>query len=164
MSIIRTFINYLWTSNSHRSYSGILDREQLWTILNIFGIPDKSVKLIQICNKQSCYRVRFSEELSSLFECKNGLRQDDTMFTVLFNLALEKVVRHITDLREIEIIGPYTLLVYTDDIISLGESRKDLEKSTRKLIISSCIMGLVINKNKTKYMVITKNTTIRDNY
>jgi len=83
--------------------------------------------------------------------------------TVLFNLTLEKVVRYITDLREMEIIGPYTLLVYTDDIISLGESRNDLVESARKLIISSCIMGLVINKNKTKYMVITKNTTIRDN-
>lgn len=154
MGIIRTFIYYLWTSNKHTSYSGILDREQLWIILRIFGIPDKSVKLIQIiCNKQSCYRVRFSEELSSIFECMNGLRQGDTMSTVLFNLALEKVVRHITDLREIEIIGPYTLLVYTDDIISLRESRKDLEESARKLIISSCIMGLVINKNKTKYMV-----------
>ena len=72
-------------------------------------------------------------------------------------------MRDIPVLKEIEIIGPYTLLAYADDIILLGESRNDVEESARKLIKSSCNMGLVINENKTKYMVMTRNAIVKDN-
>jgi len=48
------------------------------------------------------------EELSSIFEYKNGLRQGDALSPVLFNLVLEKVVSDIPDLKEMEIIGPGT--------------------------------------------------------
>jgi len=85
------------------------------------------------------------------------------MSSVLFKLALEKVVRDISDLKEMEIIDPYILLAYANDIILLGESRSDVEESARKLIKSSCNMRLVINENKTKYMVTTRNTTVKDN-
>jgi len=85
------------------------------------------------------------------------------MTPVLFNLALEKVVRDIPDLKEMDAIGPYTLLTYPYYIILLGESRNDVDESARKLIKSSCNMGLVINESKTKYMVMTRNTTVKDN-
>jgi hypothetical protein len=78
---------------------------------------------------------------------------------VLFNLALEKVVIDISDIKEIEILGPYTLLAYADDIILLGESRNDVEERTSKLITSSCNIGLVINENNTKYMAIINDNT-----
>jgi len=35
---------------------------------------------------------------------------------VLFNLALEKVVRNVTDPKEMVVIGTHTLLTYADDI------------------------------------------------
>jgi len=43
-------------------------------------------------------------------------------------------VSDISDLKGMEIIGPYTLLTYGDDIILLGESKNDVEESARKLI------------------------------
>lgn len=85
------------------------------------------------------------------------------MSPVLFNLALKKVVRNISDLKEMEIIVLHTLLAYTDDFILLGESRNGVDERARKLIKSSCNMGLVINENKTKYIVMTRNTTVKDN-
>lgn len=63
--------------------------------------------------------------------------QDDTMSPVLFNLALEKVVRDIQDTKEIKVIGYNTLLTYVDDIILLEESRHDVEEKTKKPIKSS---------------------------
>ncbi|VVC28138.1 Reverse transcriptase domain [Cinara cedri] len=107
--------------------------------------------------------LRFLEELSSIFECKKGLRQGDTLSLVLLNLALKKVVRDIPNLKEMELISPYTLFAYADDIILLGESRNDVEENVRKLIKSSCNIGLVINENKTKYMVMNRNATVKDN-
>jgi len=69
---------------------------------------------------------------------------------VLFNLALEKVVRYIPDPKEMEVIETHTLLAYADDIILLGETKHDVEERVRKLIKSSSSMGLVVNENKTK--------------
>lgn len=131
--LLMLFVDFEQANNS-------INREQLWTSLRNFGIPNKLVNLIQMCNEQTCCRVRFLGELSSIFECKNGLRQGDALSPVLFNLALEKVVSDTSDLKEMVIIGSYTLLAYADDIILLGESRNDVEESAKKLIKSSCNM------------------------
>lgn len=77
----------------------------------------------------------------------------------MFNLALEKIIRDIPDLKEMEVIGTGSLLAYIDDIILLGEPKHDVKESARKLIKSSSSMGLVVNKKKTKYMVMTRNVT-----
>jgi hypothetical protein len=47
------------------------------------------------------------------------------------------MVKDISDLKEMEIIGPHTMLAFADYIILLGESRNDVEESARKLIKSS---------------------------
>lgn len=62
-----------------------------------------------------------------------------------------------------DVVGTHTLLAYADDIIFLVESKHDVEERARKLIKFSSNMGLVINGNKTKYMVMTRNTTTKGN-
>lgn len=56
----------------------------------------------------------------------------DALYTslspVLFNLAPENAVRNIPDLKEMEIIGHYTLFTYVDYIILLGEINNMLRK------------------------------------
>lgn len=52
-----------------------------------------------MCNEQTCCRVRFLWELSSVFEFQNDMREDGALFSVPFNLALEKVARDIQDLK-----------------------------------------------------------------
>jgi len=89
--------------------------------------------------------------------------QGDALSPVLFNLALEKVVRNATDTGEMDVIGTHTLLAYAGDIIILGQSKHDVEEKARKLINSSSSMGLVINESKTKYMVMTRNATTKGN-
>lgn len=61
-----------------------------------------------------------------MFKCKTDLRQDDAFFPLMFNLALEKVVRDTQNLKEMDTIGPYILFAYADDIISIGEFRHDV--------------------------------------
>lgn len=62
-----------------------------------------------------------------------------------------------------KIIGTHTLLAYADDIILLGESKHDIENRATKLIKSSKNMRLVVNEHKTKYMMITRNATAKNN-
>jgi len=74
-----------------------INREQLWITLRNFGISDKLLRLVQMCNEQTYCKVRFLGELSTMFECKTGLIRDDALSPILFNLALEKVIRDIPD-------------------------------------------------------------------
>jgi hypothetical protein len=62
-----------------------------------------------------------------------------------------------------DVIGTHTLLAYADDIIIFEESKNDVEERARKLIKSSNDMALVINENKTKYMVMTRKATTKSN-
>lgn len=70
-----------------------VNREVLWDTLTTFGIPAKIVKMIKLCmNKTKC-KVRFNQHISEEFEVRTGLRQGDALSPVLFNIALEMVVR-----------------------------------------------------------------------
>jgi sorting nexin-29 len=95
-------------------------------------------------------------ETSENFECKTSLGQVDALSQVIFNLALEKVIRDIREEQEMEIIGANTLLAYADDIVILGISQKEIEVKPKRLFIASHNMGLLVNEAKTKYIVISR--------
>jgi len=89
-------------------------------------------------------------EMSESFEIKTGLRQGDALSPVLFNLALEQVIRDMKDSRSMELVGNRTLLAYADDIVIMGESQEQIVSSTYKLIDASQRIGLKMNEDKTK--------------
>jgi sorting nexin-29 len=70
-----------------------IDRERLWEALRAFGIPMKIIKMIKLCKSKTYSREKFGNELSMAFKIKSGLRQGDAMSPILFNMALESVVR-----------------------------------------------------------------------
>lgn len=72
-----------------------INRQQLWIVLRNFKIPEKLFKMIEICNSNTYCKVRYQGELSPQFEVQSGLKQGDAMSPILFNLALEKVIRDI---------------------------------------------------------------------
>jgi len=67
------------------------------------------------------------------------------MFPILFNLALEKVIRDISVSHEMEPNEKNVMLSYADGIVILGNSKKNVVKVTEKLIESRHRMNLVIN-------------------
>jgi len=81
------------------------------------------------------------------------------MSPILFILALEKVIRDISMNHEMELNGKNIGLAYTDDIVILGDTKNDIAKVTDKLFESSHrrTMNLLINENKTKYLVMTRH-------
>ncbi|KAL4112400.1 hypothetical protein QTP88_016199 [Uroleucon formosanum] len=134
-----------------------VNRQQLWTALRNFGIPEKLVKMIKICNSNTYCKIRYQGELSPQFEVQSGLKQGNAMFPILFNLALEKVVRDISINYEMELNDKNIMLAYADDIVILGDTKDDIVEVTEKLIESSHRMNLVINENKTKYLVMSRH-------
>jgi len=50
----------------------------------------------------------YNEQTYCEEELETGLRNSDVSSPVLFNLTLEEVVRYIPDLKEMELIEPYS--------------------------------------------------------
>jgi hypothetical protein len=50
-----------------------------------------------------------------------------------------------------------SLLVYTDDVNILGGSLRTIKKNTETLLVASKKIGLEVNADKTKYMVMFRD-------
>lgn len=83
MNSTKPCICYLLTINRH-TYDSV-NREMLWNAFITFGISPKLVKT-------KC-KGRFNRHRSNEFEVKTGLPEEDFLSSVLFNIALEIVVK-----------------------------------------------------------------------
>lgn len=79
-----------------------------------------------------------------------SLRQGDVLSPILFNLALEKVIRSLLRRQYMEILGQTTILVYAYDIVIIGSFRNEMEMRTINLIKAALLMRLIVNQGKTK--------------
>jgi len=72
---------------------------------------------------------------------------NDALSPLLFNLALEKVVRTMPAFQEMEILGESTILTYVDEVIAKTDGLLKVAKP----------MGLKDNQDKTKYIVVIRS-------
>jgi hypothetical protein len=70
-------------------------RAVLYNILLEFGITKKLVRLIKMCLNETYSKVRIGKLLSDKFPIQNGLKQGDALSSLLFNFALEYVIRKV---------------------------------------------------------------------
>jgi hypothetical protein len=58
----------------------------------------------------------------------------------------------------------HQLLVYADDFNMLGGSVHAIKKNTESLVVASKEIGLELNAEKTKYMVMSRNQNAGQNH
>jgi hypothetical protein len=105
-------------------------------------------------------RVKIQKDLSDPFITERGLRQGDTLACLLFNIALEKVIRDSGIERRGAIYHiSVQVLAYADDLDIIGRSERAVREAFTKFDKEALLMGLKINETKTKYMEITTNPT-----
>jgi hypothetical protein len=124
-------------------------REVLYNILLEFGILKKLVRLIKMCLNESYSKVRVGKLLSDKFPVQNSLKRR-CFVAIAFQFCLRKVQENEVGL---ELNGTHQLLVYTDDINLLGDIMSTIKDNTETLLGASTDIGLEINAEKTKYMI-----------
>jgi hypothetical protein len=110
-----------------------------------------------MCLHETYSRARIGKNLSDKFTVQNGLKQGDALPPLLFIFALKYAIRRVQEKQEgLKLNGTHQLLAYADDINILGENIGTTQKSTGALLYAGKEVGLEVNSEKTKYMLMKR--------
>lgn len=138
-------------------------REELWGIMVQYGFPNKLIRLLNATLQGVTCCVKVQAVCSQPFESTVGLRQGDGLSTKLFNIALEGVVRR----SGVEVSGSIfqksaQLLGFADDIDIVGRNTRSITDAYLRIEKEANRIGLHINEDKTKYLMMCPSQRTRD--
>jgi hypothetical protein len=111
-----------------------------------------------MCLNETYSTVRIGKYQSDKFLIQNGLKQGDALSPLLLNFALEYALRRVQENQEgLKLSGAHHLLAYTDDVKIVGENTDTMKKNKEALSDSSKEVGLEVNPEKTKYMLMLRS-------
>jgi hypothetical protein len=86
------------------------------------------------------------------------LEQGEALSPLLFNFALWYAIRRVqVNQYGLKLNGTHQLLVYTNDVNILGKSENNIMEDAEALGVTSKEIGLEVNADKTKYMVMCRD-------
>ena len=103
--------------------------------------------------------------MSDMFPIRNGLKQGDALSPLLFNFALEYDIRRVQVNQDgLKLNGTHQLLAYADDVNILEGSAHTVKENAEALVVATKEIGLEVNADKTKYMVMSRDQNAGRSY
>jgi hypothetical protein len=117
-----------------------------------------------MCLNETYSTVRIGKYQSDKIPIQNGLKQGDALSTLLFNFALEYAISRAKENQEgLKLNGIHQLLPYADEVNVVGENVDTIKKKAEALLYASKEVGLEVNPEKTKYMLMSRSQKIGQN-
>jgi len=93
-----------------------------------------------------------------MFTIRNGFRKVHALLPLLYTFTLEYAIRKVeVDQDDLKLNGTHQLLAYADDVNTMGGSIHTIKKNMEALEVASKEIGLEVNADKTKYMVMSRD-------
>jgi hypothetical protein len=93
--------------------------------------------------------------LSAKSPIQNGLEQGDALSSLIFNFSLENAIRKVQENQVgLKLNGAHQLLTYVRDVNLVGGNINTIKKNAETQIDASKKVGLEVNAEKTKYMLL----------
>ena len=106
--------------------------------------------------KNSKAKVKIGNQLTESFGINKGVKQGDGLSTTLFIRALHYAVNEV-DQRGTIFTKSSQICAYADDIVIATRSEQRLMDVYTKLEEETNKMGLIVNQEKTKFMILQSN-------
>lgn len=137
---------------------GSIPHEFILDALKTMGLGEFSLSLIEDMYTGCLTRVKTDLGVTDDIDVMQGVKQGCPSSPITFNLALELVIRAITNIESetgYELFGTTTnILVYADDMVLVSNSEAGLQKLLDTINVSNNWTGLKFNTSKCATLVI----------
>jgi hypothetical protein len=114
-----------------------------------------------MCLNETYSKVSIGKHLSDSFPIQNGLKQGDVLSPLLSKFILEYAIRKVQE-NQVgpKLNGTHQFLAYADDMNLLGDDIGTVKKNTEPLIDAIEEVGLEVNREVTKYMLLSRHQNV----